>query len=217
MNLNNLKKSINLTNHYSQLGQELFVLYVLKNKKNGFFVEFGATDGKELSNTMLLENTYGWNGILSEPARIFENIIKYNRSCIIDNKCIYTKSNEMVEFVEIGWISTITDYINSDFHGELRSQSNIKYLVETITLDDLLDKHNAPKVIDYLSMDTEGSEFDILNSYSFNRHINIITVEHNYSNNRNKINELLIKNNFTRVFEEISDFDDWYINNRLIY
>jgi hypothetical protein len=53
----------------SQLKQDLFVLAELDFKSNGFFVEFGATNGIDLSNTHLLENEFGWGGILAEPAK----------------------------------------------------------------------------------------------------------------------------------------------------
>jgi len=47
----------------SQLRQDLFVLSELGFRKGGFFVEFGATNGVDLSNSFLLENKYGWKGI----------------------------------------------------------------------------------------------------------------------------------------------------------
>ena len=53
----------------SQLRQDLFVLSQLNFKTNGFFVEFGATNGVDLSNTYLMEKEFGWSGILAEPAR----------------------------------------------------------------------------------------------------------------------------------------------------
>ena len=58
--------------------------------------------------------------------------------------------------------------------------------VETISLNDLLKKFNAPKYIDYLSIDTEGSEFEILSSLDFSKYISVITCEHNYSSKRKK-------------------------------
>ena len=88
--------------------------------------------------------------------------------------------------------------------------------MDTITLNDLLREHGAPSVIQYLSIDTEGSEFEILRNFDFNLwHIEIITIEHNFSSNRGKIHELLTRNGFVRVLEDISCWDDWYINSNL--
>jgi hypothetical protein len=96
----------------------------------------------------------------------------------------------------------------------LRS-SGKTYSVKTISLLDLLIKHEAPFNIDYLSIDTEGSEFDILNSFDFSAYsISIITVEHNYSPMRAKIHNLLSSKGYNRVHQEFSKFDDWYILNK---
>lgn len=43
--------------------QDLFVLSELDYKTDGFFVEFGATDGLSISNTWLLEKYFNWKGI----------------------------------------------------------------------------------------------------------------------------------------------------------
>ena len=60
-------KVLNIKNIKRQINQDIFVLYTLNWKRNGFFVEFGATNGIDLSNTYLLEKDFGWKGILSEP------------------------------------------------------------------------------------------------------------------------------------------------------
>ena len=100
-----------------------------------------------------------------------------------------------------------------DFNVEDRKKKEI-ITVETITLEDLLKEHKAPEKIDYLSIDTEGSEYTILKNFNFKLYeISIITIEHNYiDDQRNNIKSLLEKNNFVRVFEKISRMDDWYIN-----
>jgi hypothetical protein len=70
----------------------------------------------------------------------------------------------------------------------------------------------CPKTIDYLSIDTEGSELEILSAFDFSaHHVRIITVEHNHSPIRGKLHDLLTSNGFTRAFEEFSDWDDWYL------
>ena len=92
------------------------------------------------------------------------------------------------------------------------------YKVETISLNDLLQKYNCPKVFDYLSIDTEGTEYEIIKNLNFNKFSSkIITIEHNYNEvERNKIYKLLAKHNYSRVLEEISCWDDWYVKNDLI-
>ena len=88
--------------------------------------------------------------------------------------------------------------------------------MNTITLNDLLKKYNAPKNIDYLSIDTEGSEFEILKSFDFSKYnISIITCEHNYSLDRKNIFNLLVRNGYERVYSGLSRWDDWYVKKEL--
>lgn len=203
-----------MPNSKSQLSQDLFVLQCLQSKRAGFFVEFGAADGINLSNSYLLEKEYEWKGIVAEPAKIWQQKLKENRNCIIENKCIWKKSGVFLPFIETNLpeLSTINHFSDSDYQRDKR-KDKITYEVETLSLNDLLLIHNAPFEIDYLSIDTEGSESEILQSFDFSKyHIKIVTVEHNYTSERQKIFHLLISKGFKRVFETISLFDDWYIN-----
>jgi hypothetical protein len=84
--------------------------------------------------------------------------------------------------------------------------------VETISLLDLLKVHNAPRFIDFLSIDTEGSEFEILKNFDFESYsFGSICVEHNFGETREQINTLLLANDYVQVHGDLSDFDDWYI------
>jgi hypothetical protein len=75
-----------------------------------------------------------------------------------------------------------------------------------------LVKYKAPKNIDFLSIDTEGSEFEILSNFSFqNFRIRVITVEHAYGKMRPLIKNLLCSHGYTQVFKEFSYFDDWFV------
>lgn len=156
-----------------------------------------------------------WKGILVEPSRKFYKDLKQNRNCILDDRCVYSQSGLAILFNEAEWgeLSTIDKYSNQDGHSIYRKQG-LKYDVKTISLKDLLDQHNAPVIIDYLSIDTEGSEYDILEAFSFKDYsFRIITVEHNYIElKRNKIKELLESNGYGRVLEHLSKWDDYYIN-----
>jgi hypothetical protein len=76
----------------------------------------------------------------------------------------------------------------------------------------LLKHHNAPKHIEFLSVDTEGSEFEILNAFDFSQYsFGAICVEHNYLANRSKVKDLLVSNGYRQVYPELSDFDDWFV------
>ena len=197
----------------AQLCQDLMVLFLTESKRNGFFVEFGATNGVTLSNSYLLEKGFGWNGILAEPAHSWHGDLMRNRQCIIETRCVWRNSGERLEFNEVaeGELSTINAFSSTDGHEGARKQSNM-YMVDTISLNDLLDQNGAPHQIDYLSVDTEGSEFTILSHFDFSKYdIRIISVEHNFTPEREKLFTMLQTNGYRRIFEGYSRWDDWYI------
>jgi len=193
----------------SQIRQDLFALVQCGFQTGGFFLEFGATDGVELNNTWLMETEFGWSGILAEPARGWHKDLKSNRKCTIDTRCVWKTSGDNLQFTEAprGVNSALSTFVKPS--RKLRGQ---QYEVETVSLNDLLEQHNAPAIIDYASIDTEGSEFDILNAFDFDRwSFRVMTVEHNYEHQRKDIHELLTSKGYTRVLEEVSRFDDWYV------
>ena len=195
---------------YSQEAQDLKVLLHYKLKKDGYFLEIGASDGIELSNTYLLEQKYNWSGICVEPIKDdYEKLIK-NRSCFCSNLAIYSKSNEELEFniYEYKLFSGIDKHINTFIDQPIKE----KVIVKTITLNDLLEKYNAPSFIEYMSIDTEGSEYEILSVFDFNKYkFGLIHVEHNYEEpKRQLIKELLLKNGYTYIGEYKQD--DFYSN-----
>lgn len=199
----------------SQIFQDLFVLHVFDSKSSGFFVEFGATNGVGLSNTHILEAEFGWKGILAEPARCWTTELRANRNCTIDTRCVWKESGKTVKFLEtsdaeLSTVHTFEDRL--DVHTTIRTENEM-YDVETVSLTDLLTVHNAPRHIDYLSIDTEGSEYSILAHFDFEAFdISVITVEHNYvEKDRTQIQQLLTAKGYRRVFEKFSQWDDWYV------
>jgi FkbM family methyltransferase len=201
----------------SQLGQDLIALALTDCKRNGFFVEFGATNGKDLSNTFVLEKDFGWKGILAEPAKSFHRDLKINRNCEIETDCIWRESNVEILFNEVPYLelSTIEQFSSGDAHSESRKLGR-RYKVKTISLIDLLVKYDAPNMIDYLSIDTEGSEFEILRDFDFSKYqINFISCEHNFTQNREQVQQLLEGNGYKRVLTDLSRFDDWYVHHSL--
>lgn len=198
---------------HSQLGQDLFALTFNGHRRGGFFVEFGGTDGVGLSNSYLLEKGFEWQGIVAEPDRSWHAKLHENRSCHIETDCVWRKTGETLKFasVEVGELSTIADFAKGDQFASARKGAST-YDVQTISLLDLLDKYDAPKAIDFLSVDTEGSEYEILSAFDFSAYkFNFVTIEHNYTKTRSKLRQLMEANGYQRVFETLSRFDDWYI------
>jgi len=159
---------------HSQLGQDLWAMQQSDFKQNGYFIEIGAADGVELSNTYALEKYLGWSGICVEPTQAIEQLMK-NRDCIAENRCVWARSGEKMEFLSRGLYGGI---VPEEYRGQFDPKEI--HMKETISLEDVLKEHNAPSYIDYMSIDTEGTELDIISSFDFNSyHIALMTIEHN--------------------------------------
>jgi FkbM family methyltransferase len=205
----------------SQLKQDLNVLEYYNFKKRGYFVDIGASDGISLSNTYMLEKDYNWNGICVEPILNDFNILISNRkNSICVNKAVYNISDTKMKFAIknfnmcSGLIETMDNQVIIDNKVYDRSVNyDLKEIIDvyTITLNDLLEQSNAPLYIDYLSLDTEGSELEILKSVDFSRYkFGIIDVEHNFVEpRRSQIRNLLESNGYK--FNVENNFDDNYI------
>jgi FkbM family methyltransferase len=213
----------NLHLSYSQIQQDLFVLYHIWKLKDysslnligskNFFVEFGGANGKALSNTYTLEKNFGWSGIVCEPSRVWRSDLLKNRSCRLDFRCVFSKTGSSILFKEIldANLSTISEFADSDLHQSSRRHFT-EYHVETVTLNDLLLQNEAPTSIAYISIDTEGSEYEILKNFDFNFwEVEIFSIEHNFGGNRDKLHTLMMDNGYTQVHSEISFMDDWYV------
>jgi FkbM family methyltransferase len=202
----------NLIDSNGQLLQDLIIRFIFNDKK-GFFCEFGAADGTTLSNTFLLEKL-GWDGILAEPSVRWRGLLSQNRKCKISYECVYPTSGEQLMFNEVdeGMFSSLVEFSSSDMHANRRT-NGLEYLVESISLGDLLRKFSAPQYVDFLSVDTEGSELAILEAFDFSSFtFGAIFVEHNFTENREKIHHLLTANGYFRVFSRFSRWDDWYLD-----
>ena len=195
----------------AQLGQDLWVLERSGYKRGGYFVEFGATDGVLLSNTLLLEREFGWTGLLAEPNPDFFRDLQRNRQCKTTDTCIGARSGDRVTFILADEYGGIADYAALDHNHKHRTAfhaSGKVMQVTTTALDDFLRQNGAPRDIDYLSIDTEGNEYDILKSFPFQDwRIRLLTVEHNFTETRESIHHLLKANGYARTEQQ---WDDWY-------
>mgnify|MGYP000300740323 CR=1 FL=1 len=203
---------------HSQILQDLWVLYMLNEKREGYFVEFGACDGKLLSNTLLLEKQYGWKGILAEPNPVWHSALAENRACHVSSKCVFSHSGDIKAFENVvsrPELSRMVDVIPDDVHEKNGNRAEKQTVeVDTVSLLDLLAQYDAPKVVDYLSIDTEGSEFEILKCFDFDAYrFRLVSVEHaGESDKRDSICSLLEENGYERWRPELTRWDDWYVD-----
>ena len=183
----------------SQAGQDKIIKKnFFDGKKNGFFVEIGAYDGITGSNCYHFERFLNWDGIAIEPSNIQFEKLKKNRKCKVLNNAISDEVKE-VEFIEVTEGLTQMSGINdSSFERNFKIISNDQasktesIKLKTITFDQIVPKN---KDIDYLSIDIEGGEMNLLKSIDFKTNsIKVISVENNIPEEQN----------FKNFFEEIN-------------
>lgn len=176
---------------YSQYGQDIYCFnHFFKRHTNGTFLEIGADDGVDKSNTLFYENL-GWEGLCIEPSPSRFKLLKKNRKCLRENYAIYDKK-KTAKFLDIsGWgkgLSGIIERYNyrhlKRIREELKHPLNNGYQiidVECISINDLLEKHRMFK-IDFCTIDTEGGELEILKSIDMKRFdLKVVCVENNYA------------------------------------
>ena len=223
MIINNLQILRNRISNYvgpsnSQFRQDVVALAVNEFKQDGFFVEFGALNGITDSNTLVLEKEYNWKGLLCEPGKGFHSSLFSSRSVPIDIRAITNRTGDTVEFKEMTTytgLSGLQQYNYNDMHSELRRNGDGRiYNVETVSLTDYLDQYRAPHLIDYMSVDTEGSEPDILEAFDFSKYVfRFINVEHNFHvSNKQRVRDRLMSFGYRLVFEDLSGIDDYFMH-----
>jgi len=177
-----------------------------RKKQPGFFIEAGACGGEHLSNSLYFEVKHNWTGLLAEPSPDFhDQLIKKNRKAWILPHCLSTtRKVETVEFDAAkfnGGIIQPDKILPSDLGREV-PRTEEKRWGKTITaqcfpLQSVLVALGNP-IVDYFSLDVEGSEFPILKSLDWdNVNISIISVEMNHAGDI-----------FEGTFQDIRDFMD---------
>jgi FkbM family methyltransferase len=186
---------------YSQGGQDIYVTRILNEKRDGYFVEIGANNGYIMSNTYLLEKNYGWKGICIEATPYKLPDLTNNRpNAICIDAAVFSESN-----LELDFTTTVVDILNvlteyAEIAVDFLNQSGEIIKVNTKTLTDILNENNAPENIDYLSIDTNGSEYKVLEGIDFVKYkFNVITIKNSLIEERqNKINEILTANGYSK-------------------
>jgi FkbM family methyltransferase len=194
-----------------QFFQDVAALHFSGRKRNGFFVEVGTGDGQRLSNSYMLEKCYGWQGLLFEPNRQFHQSISQCRTATLDRRAAYSQDGQQLTFVEnalAGELSSLSNYAESDSR-----QRGHEYVVDCVTLNTAFSCHQVPKQIDFLSLDTEGSELDVLAGLDLDEYnVQFLVIEHNGDlNKKRSIDAHLSKYGYREVCPEVSCIDSWMV------
>ena len=194
-----------------------FVISFLNKMKNGFFVDVGAHNGISWSNVLVLEKLFGWTGISIEADVDLYNELVTNVSSECLNFAISNKTDEQIFWSITGSISGLSG-LESGFKNDhkerianelIKNPSSICTKKQMIPkrLDNILADRNITH-INYLSIDVEGNELEVLMSLDFKKvTCSLISVE---SNNKNCVDKYLSMFGYVFVYRACAD--DFYTN-----
>ena len=195
---------------YSQDNQDEYLeTSIFKGFKNGVFVDIGAHDGLSINNTLYFEKNNGWTGINVEPIKkVFDKLV-INRPNSINLNCAVCNNVGETEFIcNTGYtemISGIKDTFDNRHMARLQRENKcyggsteiIK--VKTKKLETICNENNISH-INYLSIDVEGAEFEVIKSINFDKvYIDIIGFENNYNDTSIPIVKYLEDRNFVVI------------------
>lgn len=190
-----------MNNSKSQIQQDLILdQQIFKGKTNGVFVEVGALDGFGASNTWFFEKERNWSGLLIEP-----NPVEYNKKDLnprpnsIFENCAISDVEMDINFLSIegpcNVLSGIMEFYNAQHLERINRELEMyksypeghehfsrKQVIpmKAVRLESLFDKHGITKV-DFISIDVEGAELNVLNSINFDKvDIDVFLIENNY-------------------------------------
>jgi FkbM family methyltransferase len=208
---------LSFTKSKSQLGQDFFALAATTQPPSNFFVEIGGGDPIIASNTYLLQENFGWSGIIVEPN---PELVKKT----IDIRCsdgkvsVYpfalSNRNGVENFLPSGMLGTFERFIDGDFHSKQRNKlkkSQGLISVETKTPQTFIEECRI-KQIDFLSLDTEGSEWEIISNWPFELiRPTAICIEVNNRTSASDILQFLENKNYINVLRKLSKYDLWFV------
>ena len=230
---------------HSQIDQDKYVMQQVYGDSvplgKGYFVEIGAADGVHMSNALTLEEAFGWTGLCVEPSRQYARLVTSGRRCAKRNEPLSNVSGIVVDFFEDVQNSSVdtqvtANRLKADNNDEMTIVANpssrnlysgirehLLYSTRgevtrrvTRTLEEVMDEHQAPSFVHFLSLDTEGTEFMILQNFNFSKYtFGAVAVEHNQQGEkREQIRLLLTAHGYVRTF--CVEMDDIYVHASLV-
>jgi FkbM family methyltransferase len=167
----------------SQFGQDYFLFSeFFSSKKSGFFLDIGCNQPIFLNNTYFFEKKAGWSGMAFDPIAKYENEWSSSRKVDFVNMALGSESGYL-NFIEVnnydGWGNMLSSFESNAKNLDL-SKGYKLYKVKVIALSEALENCNANE-IDFVSIDVEGSEIEVLKGFDFSeRAPKIILIENKF-------------------------------------
>ena len=184
----------------------------------GYFLDVGACHPKKYSNTWLLQHRYQWSGLLIEANDGLAAILKADRSSnnvrVIEAAAGEVASEELL--IEYGPLSSLQRTSQSDIYAKYRSKRNTTQNLKTVTvrtIAEILASENAPKFIDFLSIDIEGADLEVLKTFPFAEYqVRMICIEHNFNTKvQSGITDFLSSLGYFQECKKWSSIDSWFV------
>jgi len=180
----------------------------------GYFLEIGANDGYRFSNSVYLEEYFGWDGLLVEAnPRYAESLLTRRAPSAM---VAIAPTAGQYEFVDAGLVGGIAHTIDGGFMEQRRHAASIE--VQGARLEHVLDEHDAPDVIDFVSVDVEGGEVEIVRQMCQlpNRRFRCGCIEHNIRKQDDlEIRRLLAKAGYRVVWDHQTAHDLYFVDAQL--
>jgi len=211
---------------YSQYKQDEYLeTNIFKGYKKGFYVDVGAHDGVTINNTLYFEKNNDWTGINIEPIKtVFDKLVCNRPNNINLNYAVCNNDGETDFLCNVGYtemISGIKDNFDVRHLQRLYSENKLYgsttevIKVKTKKLETIFDEHNITH-INYLSIDVEGSEFEVIKSINFDKvFIDVIEFENNYKDTSIPIIKYLENKGFERIVHK--SIDIFMINKNSVF
>jgi len=183
---------------YSQQGEDVYIYnnFINNDTPDGIFVELGGYDGITYSNSKFFEDTLGFTGVLIEPTHQYHTMCRNRPNCHNYNYAVHS-SSELVKFIGTGAVAGSVDTMSDSFRSEWYPNGATEYQVNGKPIKDILKLSNL-SYVDMLSIDVEGGELIVLETYDFSLPTYLIVIELDGINKvkDDKCRDILSRNGF---------------------
>jgi hypothetical protein len=187
---------------FSQHGQDVAVAKFLNFRRNGYFVDLAANDAVWASNTFSLEQNFGWTGICIEANSQYWYRLSFRKNCHVVGAIVGGRENNVEIEVKLGeahhgpFGGIVGEAFDNKVGGKKKKKGKKKRY--TVSLETILKTFDAPKVIDFLSLDVEGAETYIMKDFPFDEYrFLVMTVERP----KEELLAILEKNGYKKVID----------------